>query len=142
MKKLLIAALGAALWIATGTQPPDASFFTDTASHAGIRFRHQASHTSQKYLIETMGSGVAWLDYDGDGNLDLFFVNVAALGDPMPPGKAPDKSDPRYWNRLYRNTGHDRFIDVTALAGIQRAHNPLGPAHDPELVVNDAFKYR
>ncbi|MGI9071230.1 MAG: CRTAC1 family protein [Bryobacteraceae bacterium] len=128
MKKLLIATLGAALWIATGTQPAGTSLFTDIASQAGIRFRHQGSHTSQKYLIETMGSGVAWLDYDGDGNLDLFFVNGAGLRDPMPRGKAPDKSDPRYWNRLYRNTGHGAFVDVTQRAGLKGEGYGMGVA--------------
>src|SRR3954452_3563646 len=119
MKKLLIAGLGAALWIAAGGQHPNRPLFTDVTTQAGIRFRHRASHTSQKYLIETMGSGVAWLDYDGDGNLDLLFINGAALADPMVRGKAPDKSDPRYWNRLYRNTGHGTFVDVTERAGLK-----------------------
>jgi enediyne biosynthesis protein E4 len=128
MKKLLIATLGAALWIATGTQPAGTSLFTDIASQAGIRFRHQASHTSQKYLIETMGSGVAWLDYDADGKLDLFFVNGAGLVDPMPRGKAPDKTDPRYWNRLYRNTGHGAFVDVTQRAGLKGEGYGMGVA--------------
>jgi enediyne biosynthesis protein E4 len=79
--------------------------FTDVATTSGITFRHQGSHTSQKYMIERMGAGVAFLDYDGDGLLDLYFVNGARVNDPMQPGALPDKSDPRYWNRLYRNTG-------------------------------------
>src|SRR5438105_15778697 len=128
MKKLLMAGLGAALWIAAGGQPPNPGLFTDVTSQAGIRFRHMASHTSQKYLIETMGAGVAWLDYDGDGHLDLFFVNGAALEDPMPRGKTPDKSDPRYWNRLYRNTGHGAFVDVTLKAGVQGSGYGMGVA--------------
>jgi hypothetical protein len=128
MKKLLIATLGAALWIATGTQPVGSSLFTNIASEAGIRFRHQASRTSQKYLIETMGSGVAWLDYDGDGKLDLFFVNGAGLADPILRGKSPDKVDPRYWNRLYRNTGHGAFVDVTQRAGLKGEGYGMGAA--------------
>ena len=47
----------------------------------GIGFVHAGSATSEKYLIETMGAGVAMLDYDRDGHLDLFFVNGAALSD-------------------------------------------------------------
>ncbi len=75
-----------------------------------------------------MGSGVAWLDYDGDGNLDLFFVNGAALADPMRKGKPPDKTDPRYWNRLYRNTGHGTFVDVTERAGLRGEGYGMGVA--------------
>lgn len=65
-----------------------------------------------------MVGGVATLDYDGDGRMDLFFVNGARLSDPMPAGKAPDKSAPQYWNRLYRNAGGGKFEDVTASAGV------------------------
>ncbi|MFN7999067.1 MAG: CRTAC1 family protein [Bryobacteraceae bacterium] len=102
--------------------------FTDASKSAEIGFRHHSSHTGQKYLIETMGSGVAWFDYDGDGLLDLFFVNSAALQDPMPAGKAPDKSDPRYWNRLYRNKGHGVFEDVTEKAGLKGSSYGMGVA--------------
>jgi hypothetical protein len=49
--------------------------FSDVAAQAGIRFQHQASRTSQKYMIEPMAAGVACLDFDSDGFLDLFFVN-------------------------------------------------------------------
>jgi len=45
-----------------------------------------ASHTSKKYLIETMGAGVALFDYDNDGRLDIFVVNGAPLIDPTPKG--------------------------------------------------------
>ncbi|MGB2637845.1 MAG: hypothetical protein WAN32_02735, partial [Candidatus Acidiferrum sp.] len=56
--------------------------FTDVTSALGVSFRHIASHTSKKYLIETMGSGVALFDYDNDGRLDIFLVNGAPLTDP------------------------------------------------------------
>jgi|SRR5579871_1314356 len=102
--------------------------FQDLTAQAGVRFRHQASHTAQKYLIETMGAGAAWLDYDGDGNIDLFLVNGAALSDPMPAGKSPDKSNPRFWNRLYRNTGHGSFVDVTERAGVRGRYYGMGVA--------------
>lgn len=121
-------ALGPVIWIAAAGRASNSQTFTEVIKTAGIRFRHEASHTSQKYLIETMGAGVAWLDYDGDGNLDLFFVNGAALDDPMPPGKAPDKSNARYWNRLYRNTGHGTFVDVTERAGLQGRGYGMGVA--------------
>ena len=87
--------------------------FVDVTSRSGVTFKNAPSLTSQKYLIESMVGGVAMLDYDGDGWLDLFFLNGAALDDPMPAGKSPDKSDPRYWNRLYRNNRNGTFTDVT-----------------------------
>jgi len=128
MRKLLLAGVAVAIWIAAASQTPDHPLFTDVTSASGIRFRHQASHTSQKYLIETMGAGVAWLDYDGDGKLDLFFVNGAALGDPMAPGKAPNKSGARFWNRLYRNKGNGTFEDVTERAGVRGDFYGMGVA--------------
>jgi hypothetical protein len=68
------------------------------------------------------------LDFDGDGLVDLFFVNGAALHDPMSAIFAPDKSDPRYWNRLYRNNGDGTFVDVTEKAGLQGRLYGMGVA--------------
>jgi hypothetical protein len=102
--------------------------FADIVPELGIRFRHAAGHTSQKYLPESMGSGVAMLDYDRDGYLDLFFVNGAALHDPMSPGQTPDKSDPRYWNRLFHNNGDGTFTDVTERAGLRGSGYGMGVA--------------
>jgi hypothetical protein len=93
--------------------------FADIAPASHVGFRQASCHTTRKYLIETMGAGVAVLDYDGDGRQDLFFVNGAAIQDPMPKGELPDKSDPRYWNRLYRNNGDGTFTDVTEAAGVK-----------------------
>jgi hypothetical protein len=81
-----------------------------------------------KYLIESMSGGVAVFDYNGDGKPDIFFVNGAALQDPMPPGKRPDKTSPDYWNRLYRNNGDGTFTDVTAEAGLQGTRYGMGVA--------------
>jgi enediyne biosynthesis protein E4 len=110
------------------TGPSVPHTFSEVAQQAGIRFRHQASHTSQKYMIEPMAAGVAWLDFDSDGLLDLFFVNGAALDDPMPKGKLPVKSDPQYWNRLYRNRGNGTFVDVTERSGLQGEGYGMGVA--------------
>src|SRR6202050_3386705 len=79
---------------------PGLPIFADATARTGITFRHQASRTSQKYLPESMSGGVAMLDYNNDGRLDLFFVNGAQIQDPMPPGALPDKSNPRFWTRL------------------------------------------
>jgi enediyne biosynthesis protein E4 len=92
--------------------------FTDVTGAIGIDFRHEHAATSQKYLLETMGGGVALFDYDNDGRLDIFFTNGAALADPMPEGRQPDKSDRRYWNRLYRQREDGTFVDVTEQAGL------------------------
>ncbi len=60
-------------------------------------------------MLETMGGGVALLDYDNDGRLDIFFTNGARIDDPIPDGKLPDKSDPRFWNRLYHQNTEGPF---------------------------------
>jgi hypothetical protein len=93
-----------------------------------VSFRNDASKTSRKYLIESMTGGVAALDYDGDGRQDVFFVNGAKLEDPMKAGGQPDKSDPRYWNRLYRNLGNGAFEDVTEAAGVRGRGYGMGAA--------------
>src|SRR5215475_15875311 len=86
------------------------SIFEDVTAKSGIRFKHESSRTSQKYLPESMGAGVAMFDYDNDGWLDLFFVNGARLQDPMPNGASADKSEPMYWDRLYHNNHDGTFI--------------------------------
>ena len=114
--------------LAGQTAGPDLPVFTDVTEASGLDFRNASSGTSQKYLLESMVGGVAAFDYDGDGLLDLYFVNGAALEDPMPDGKHPDKSDPKYWNRLYRNDGSWKFSDVTELSGVRGDHFGQGVA--------------
>ena len=109
------------------TVPPGIEF-EDVTAKSGIRFKHETSRTRQKYLPESMGAGVAMFDYDNDGWLDLFFVNGAKLQDPMPRGSSPDKSDPRYWNRLYHNNRDGTFADVTEKAGLQGRLYGMGVA--------------
>ena len=75
-----------------------------------------------------MGAGVAVLDYDQDGWMDLYFVNGADLNDPMKPGDAPRKSDRRFWNRLYRNDGQGGFTDTTKEAGVAGHAYGMGAA--------------
>lgn len=93
--------------------------FSDVTSAVGVHFQNVASHTSRKYLIETMGSGVALLDYDNDGRLDIFLVNGASLSDHGPQLGIPQKSGPRDWNRLYHQKLDGAFEDVTEKAGLQ-----------------------
>jgi hypothetical protein len=97
--------------------PPDVQF-TDISKAVGIDFKHENSATANKYLIETMGGGVAMLDYDRDRRLDLFFTNGANIEDPMSDGRLPDKSDRKFWNRLYRQREDGTFVDMTEQAGL------------------------
>jgi enediyne biosynthesis protein E4 len=85
----------------------------------GVDFTLQNSPTPQKYLIETMPGGVALLDYNNDGLLDIFLVNGGRI-DPMHPENF-DRHDPRYWNRLYRQNKDGSFTDVTEQAGLANA---------------------
>ncbi|PYS85387.1 MAG: RNA-binding protein [Acidobacteria bacterium] len=75
-----------------------------------------------------MGGGVALLDYDNDGRLDIFFTNGARLLDPMPKGARPDKTDPRFWNRLYHQKADGSFEDVTERAGLRGDGYSMGVA--------------
>ena len=102
--------------------------FVDVTSGLGVQFQHAAPHTSKKYLLETMGSGVALFDYDNDGRLDLFVVNGAEINDPSPPGTIPQKTAPKYWNRLYHQKSDGTFEDVTERAGLQGAGYGMGVA--------------
>jgi len=84
--------------------------FLDVAARAGITFRHDNASSAEKYLIETMGSGCGWIDYDQNGLLDLYLVNGAATRVYKPP--QPMRG------ALYRNNGDGGFTDVTAKAGV------------------------
>jgi len=84
--------------------------FVDIARSAGIRFQHNNAASPEKYLIETMGSGCGWIDFDQDGLLDLYLVN----------GAATNVSKPAHplGSALYRNNGDGTFTDVTERAGV------------------------
>src|SRR6201997_716366 len=109
-----------------GTATP--GIFLEITKQAGIHFQYQSSHTSRKYLLETMGAGVALFDYDNDGRLDIFLVNGAPLADPTPKGAIPRKTGPLYWNRLYRQKPDATFEDVTEKAGLQGEGYGMGVA--------------
>src|SRR4051794_11838653 len=108
----IVAAVGRTATVASG-QPAAAGFsFTNLARDAGLdAVTVFGGASSNKYLLETTGTGVAAIDYDGDGLIDLFFVNGTTL-EGFPAGKAPT-------NHLYHNKGSGRFDDVTAAAGLE-----------------------
>ena len=91
---------------------PSMEIFTDISEEAGVTWRHFSGESQDRFLIETMGGGVAFRDFDGDRLEDLFFVN----GGETPHGKSalPVR------NALYRNLGNGRFQDVAAKAGVDR----------------------
>jgi len=124
----VLCAAGCVLFGSAGEQQARLPVFVDVTAKSGITFQLLSSRTPQKYVIETMPGGVAMLDYDGDGREDLFFVNGAELRNPMPPGAVPDKSNPKYWNRLYHNNGDGTFTDVTEKAGLRGHSYGMGVA--------------
>jgi len=114
-----------------GAAPVQDVQFSDVTQTVKIQFKQENSATSNKYLVETMGGGVALFDYDNDGRLDIFFTNGAKIDDPMPDGKLPDKSDPKFSNRLYHQSSNGTFTDVTekaGLTGIPQNHYDMGVA--------------
>ena len=102
--------------------------FVDITEESGVHFLHQSPHTSHKYLIETMGSGVALFDCDNDGRLDIFFANGAPISDPEPKGAIPQKTGPEYWNRLFHQKPDGTFEDITEKAGLQGVGYGMGVA--------------
>lgn len=119
MLSRLSAAIGILVAIAASVTT-GASLFEATLPQ-GIDFTLQNSPTPRKYLIETMPGGVALLDYNNDGLLDIFLVNGGRVTDPMQTPENFDRHDPRYWNRLYRQNKDGSFTDVTEQAGLANA---------------------
>lgn len=104
-------------------------------SPSPFRFLHRNSPTPMKYLIETMGGGVAILDYNNDGRPDLFFVNS---GSTAIPGQF-NRAEPANWNRLYRQTPAGLFEDATESAGLDRGPNLYGMGVAVGDTNNDGF---
>lgn len=95
--------------------------FEEAAAGAGLAFTCDSSITPNRNQPETMVAGIALLDYDSDGYLDVYFVNGAAI-------PSLKKESPRYWNRLFHNNGDGTFTDVTARAGLQGSGYGMGAA--------------
>ena len=84
--------------------------FTDIRKQAGITFVQDSTESDEKYYLETMGTGVAWIDYDQDGLMDLYFRSVGRHRRVQP--AQPLRS------ALYHNNGDGTFTDVTVKAGV------------------------
>jgi len=113
---LFIACMAGALCGSFAQQPPPQQTnatpvrFTDIRKAAGITFVQDSTESDEKYYLETMGTGVGWLDYDQDGLMDLYFVQAGAT-DAYKPLKPPRSA-------LYHNNGDGTFTDVTDKAGV------------------------
>ncbi len=95
--------------------------FTNVAPAAGLRFTHWNGASPEKYVLETMGSGAAFLDYNNDGWLDIYLVNGGGVPGHPPPGPVR--------HALYRNKGDGTFVDVTGQAGVGgNGHYGMGVA--------------
>jgi len=114
----LLTALASPAGTSTGpaaARPEPAPFtLANEAEARGVRFVQKNFATDMKYPFETLGGAVAALDYDRDGWVDLLFLNGA-------PSPGHERTDPASFNRLYRNTGGGRFVDVTLESGLSGA---------------------
>jgi hypothetical protein len=117
---LLLAAGQAAAQPAPPTTAFDPIVFELVKDH-GIGFVTDSSRTPHRHQPETMVAGAALFDFDNDGLLDLYLTNGAKM-------TTLDKSEPRFWNRLYRNLGNWKFEDVTEKAGVKGFDYDLGAA--------------
>jgi len=103
------------VFLASMAAQPDAArgedVFVDVSKTVGLNIRHVNGARGAKLLPETINGGAGWLDYDGDGHLDLYLVQ--GHGDSTR-AYAPGDTG----NRLFRNTGKGRFVDVTDQAGV------------------------
>jgi len=95
--------------------------FENAIEQSKIKFKLKNSVSPRRYTFETMVGGVAIFDYNNDGFLDIFFTNGAAI-------PSLEKTDPSYWNRLFRNNGDGTFTDVTEKAGLQGIGYSMGVA--------------
>jgi hypothetical protein len=114
----LFLALAAPLAGPAGAAAPDCPVtFSDVAATAGLRFTHDRGAAGAHRLPEMIGSGIAWLDYDNDGWMDLYVVQSG----PFPPAGSAKARD-----RLYRNRGDGTFADVTERAGLADTSYGMG----------------
>jgi len=100
--------------------PEHAIRLRDVTKTTGIAFRHTHGGSGKLYVFEPMTAGLALFDYDGDGDVDIYFIN----GAPLPEVENPKPAT----NKLYRNDGKWKFTDVTASSGLGDKGYGLGVA--------------
>ncbi len=107
------------LGASVGTAPSPGFRFVDVTSSARIQFQHNSGAFGGKFLPETLGSGCAFLDYDGDGWQDILLINGMDW---------PGHKQRRSTLRLYRNNRNGSFTDVTSRAGLDVEMYGMGVA--------------
>lgn len=121
-RQFLLLGSFASYWLfvlACGAEPRSPIQLSDITKETGITFVHTDGSSGNRYIVETVASGLATFDYNNDGRIDILFLNGASL-----PG-APSQAS-RSRNALYRNEGGWRFTDVTDAAGIGDGAYHLG----------------
>jgi hypothetical protein len=117
--RIVVSAIASLVALAAGLHAASSVSFVDVTSRAGIKFVHTSGAYGKKLLPETLGSGCAFLDADGDGWQDLFLINSTAW-----PGHKRGRTDPA----LYRNNHDGTFTDVTRGSGLDVEMYGLGAA--------------
>ena len=109
-----LAAAAVVLFVVLLAQTPAVVRYIDVGLEAGIIDTfYCGGERTKNYIVETLGTGAAFIDYDNDDDLDLFVVNASRL-EGFPPGREPT-------NHLYRNDGAGKFKDVTCEAGLLKS---------------------
>ena len=114
MSKFLSILISTTILLVISNAASQQPVFVDVTEQAGIHFKHDNGKTEHKHIIETMGSGAVFFDYDTDGDADLYFVNNGPV--PIQNG-SNQHNNKSIGNVLYRNDGDGRFTDVTAESG-------------------------
>ena len=126
---------------------PTPPIFRDAASETGLDFQHVSGASGEHYLPEIMGPGVALVDYDVDGDLDVYLLQGTTLGSTTATGETAEEGrGDGLGHQLFRNelseSGDLGFVDVTDLAGLGLREYGMGVAvgdvdndGDPDLYV-------
>jgi len=134
LPKFLLATIILTVWLASPLAgPPRPAIFREAARAVGLNFQHFTGATGEFYFPENMGPGLALIDYDNDGDLDVYLLQGKLLDEHKHLSDAVfPPADPKLQNRLFRNnlveTGKLSFVDVTAKAGVGSVGYGMGAA--------------